>query len=48
MIVKDNDSEFDVVQRCFTEDGDSTLGAFFCEPLRTKLQDGKQIFWVYS
>ena len=29
----------EVVHGCLTEGGDSILGAFFCEPLRAKLQD---------
>ena len=36
---KEHDSEVDVVQGRFTEGGDSILGAFFCELLRTKLED---------
>ena len=37
------DSYVNVVHRCFTEVSDSILGAFFCEPLRTKLQDKQQV-----
>ena len=33
------DSGVEVVHGCLTEGGNSILGAFFCEPLRAKLQD---------
>ena len=29
----------EVVHGCLTDEGDSILGAFFCETLRAKLQD---------
>ena len=35
----EQDSGVEVVHGCLTERGNSILGAFFCEPLRVKLQD---------
>ena len=37
--MNEQDSGVQVVRGCLTEGGDSILGAFFCEPLRTKLQN---------
>ena len=34
MIVKEHDFKVDVIHMCFTEEGDSKLGAFFWEPLQ--------------
>ena len=37
--MNEQDSVVEVVRGCLTEGGDSILGAFFCEPLRAKLQN---------
>ena len=37
--MKEQDSGVEVVRECLTEEGNSILAAFFCEPLRAKLQD---------
>ena len=37
--MNEQDSGVEVVRGCLTEGGDSILGAFFYEPLQTKLQD---------
>ena len=44
--VKEKVSEVDVVHKCFTEAGNSILGAIFCEPLQTKLQDYHRVAWL--
>ena len=36
--MNEQDSEVEVDHRWLTVGGDSILGAFFCEPLRAKLQ----------
>ena len=37
--MNEQDSGVEIVHGCLTEGGDSILGAFFCKPLRVKLQD---------
>ena len=37
--MNERDSGIEVVCGCLTEGGKSILGAFFCVPLRAKLQD---------
>ena len=37
--LNEQDSEVEVVRGCLTEGGKSILAAFFCKPLRVKLQD---------
>ena len=37
--MNEQDSGVEVVHECLTEGGNFILGAFFCEPLRAKLQD---------
>ena len=37
--LNEQDSGVEVVRECLTEEGNSTLGVFFREPLRAKLQD---------
>ena len=37
--MNEQDPGVEVVHECLTEQGNSILGAFFCEPLRAKLQD---------
>ena len=37
--MKEQDSGVEIVRGSLTEGGDSILAAFFCEPLRAKLQD---------
>ena len=37
--MNEQDSGVKVVHGCLTEGGKSILGAFFCEPVRAKLQD---------
>ena len=46
MTIKEDDSEDVDIHRYFTEVGDSILGAFFCKPLRTKLQHEQQVSWL--
>ena len=45
-MVKEQDSEVDVANKCFTEGGDCMLGVFFCQPLRIKLQDEQRVSWL--
>ena len=37
--MNEQESGVEVVHGCLTEGGDTILAAFFCEPLRAKLQD---------
>ena len=37
--MNEQDSGVEVVHGCLTEGGNSIITAFFCEPLRAKLQD---------
>ena len=37
--MNEQDSGVEVIRGCLTKGGNSILGAFFCEPLRAKLQD---------
>ena len=37
--MNEKQSGVEVVHGCLTEEGDTILGAFFCEPLRAMLQD---------
>ena len=37
--MNEQDSGVEIVPGCLTEGGISIPGAFFCEPLRAKLQD---------
>ena len=45
-MVKEQDSKVAVVHWCFTEGGNFISDAFFCERLRTKLQDEQQVSWL--
>ena len=39
MMVKEQDSKVSAFHGCFADGSDSIVGAFFCEPVRAKLQD---------
>ena len=45
-MVREQDSEDDVVHRRSTEGDDSILGIFFCKPLQKKLQDEQRVSWI--
>ena len=46
MTAKEPVSEVNIVQGRSTEGDEAILGAFFCEPLRMKLQDVQQVPWI--